>query len=108
MAGPRKAENVDSEIEQIRDLLTEYQRDHGKAKIDVERQNNVSIRIRIIDPDFKGTDRVDRDTAVWKILDRLPEAVISNITMLLLLTPQERGKSLANLEFEDPIPSRIK
>lgn len=97
----------DPHVEQIRACLSEYGREHPQAQIDVQRQNNVSIRIRIIDPDFRGMDRVDRDTALWKILDHLPEDVISNITLVLLLTPQETAKSLANLEFENPIPSRL-
>jgi stress-induced morphogen len=107
MARAGKNAKGDRQIEQIRQVLSDYARAHAKARIDIQRQNNVSIRIRIIDPDFKGMDRVDRDTLLWKVLDQLPEDVISNITLLLLLTPPEASKSLANLEFEDPIPSRI-
>jgi hypothetical protein len=98
---------TDAEIARIRTVLAEYQNDHPNAKIDVQRQNNVSVRVRVIDPDFKGMDRVDRDNLMWTFLDRLPEEVISNITMVLLLTPREAPKSLANMEFENPIPSRL-
>ncbi len=52
-------------------------------------------------------DRVDREPGVWKILKTLPEDVFSNITMLLLLTPDEMEGSMANQEFDDPIPSRL-
>lgn len=107
MARANKSTKADPEIDQIRAVLADYVRDHGKAKIDIQRQNNVSIRIRIIDPDFKGMDRVDRDTALWKFLDHLPDDVISNVTFLLLLTPDETAKSLANMDFENPIPSRL-
>ncbi len=73
----------------------------------MKRQNNVSVRIRIIDPDFQGKDRVDRDTYAWQFLDDLPDETKADITMLLLLTPKEAKTSLANAEFEEPIPSRL-
>ena len=97
----------DTQVRQIRDVLARYESDHPNAQIDVRRQNSVSIRIRIIDPDFAGLDRVDREPAVWGELKTLPEEVFTNITMLLLITPGETGGSLANQEFEDPIPSRL-
>ena len=50
---------------------------------------------------------VDREPEVWKLLEKLPEDVFANITMLLLLTPEETKNSFANMEFENPIPSSI-
>jgi stress-induced morphogen len=97
----------DTQVQQIRGVLSQYEREHPSAQIDVRRQNAVSIRIRIIDPDFSGLDRVDREPAVWSVLKRLPDDVFTNITMLLLLSPDETEGSLANQEFEDPIPSRL-
>ena len=41
-------------------------------------------------------------------LEKLPEEVQSDISMVVLLTPAETKRSLANLEFEDPSPSLIK
>ena len=97
----------DAQVQQIRDVLSQYERGHPSAQIDVRRQNSVSIRIRIIDPEFSGLDRVDREPAVWSVLKALPDEVFTNITMLLLLSPDETEGSLANQEFEDPIPSRL-
>ena len=99
--------NGDAQIQQVLGVLDQYRCDHSKALIDARRQNSVSIRIRIIDPDFKGLDRVDREPPVWNILKTLPEEIFTNITMLLLLTPDETAGSLANKEFDDPIPSRL-
>jgi hypothetical protein len=98
---------ADGEVLQVVKSLERYQRDHPKAQIAVRRQNPVSIRIRIVDPDFEDLDRVDREPPVWSALESLPEDVFSNITMLLLLSPDETEGSLANLEFEDPLPSRL-
>ena len=64
---------------------------------------NSSIRLRIIDPDFQGMDRIARESAIWKLLHQLPEEVFVNITMLLLLTPEETAHSLASQEFDHPI-----
>ena len=97
----------DPELQEVLDSLAEYQDSHPNAQIDVRRQNSVSVRVRIIDEDFEGMDRVDREPTVWKLLKTLPEDVFSNITMLLLLTPDEAPRSMANREFNDPIPSRL-
>jgi len=97
----------DAQMQQVLDSLAEYLDSHPNAQISARRQNSVSIRVRIIDDDFRGMDRVDREPAVWKLLKSLPEDILSDITMLLLLTPQEAERSLANLEFNDPIPSRL-
>jgi len=99
--------NTDAQIQQILAVLEQYKGDHPNAQIEARRQNSVSLRIRLIDPDFNGFDRVDREPPVWDILKTLPEEVFSNITMLLLLTPDETEGSLANQEFDDPIPSRL-
>ncbi len=99
--------DVDVQVQQVLDVLDQYKGDHPNARIKVCRQNSVSIRIRIVDRDFGGLDRVDREPAVWNLLKALPEEVFANITMLLLLAPDETEGSLANQEFEDPIPSRL-
>jgi len=95
-------------VQSILDILeTQYKPAHPESEIRSYRQNSASIRIRIIDPDFRGVDRVTRDDQVWEILGRLPEDVQSQITVLLLLTPEEAKTSFANMDFENPIPSRL-
>ncbi len=95
----------DSAVKTIRDALSEHKKAHSEAEIDIQRLNSVSIRIRITDPDFKGSDLVERDSQLWRILEKLPEDVLSQISLLLLFTPEERKKSLANVEFERPVSS---
>ncbi len=95
----------DAVIEQIKSVLHAYQKDHPAARIDLYRQNPASVRIRIIDPDFVGLSRVDRHDRVWKYLEPLSEDDEGDISMLVLLTPDETNRSTANLEFEDPVPS---
>ena len=98
-------EKSDAVIEQIKSVLQSYQKDHPAARIDLYRQNPASVRIRIIDPDFAGMSRLDRHGRVWKYLEPLPEDQEGDISMLVLLTPDEISRSPANLEFEDPVPS---
>jgi stress-induced morphogen len=107
MARSDRSAQPDEQVQQILDILTEYERAHPQAQIEGRRQNPVSIRLRIIDPDFHGMDRVEREPAIWKLLSKLPEEVFVNITMLLLLTPEETEHSLASQEFDHPIPSRV-
>jgi len=97
----------DEIIEHIIESLRAYEADHPNAQIDLYRQNKVSVRVRIIDPDFASQDRIERHEYVWKYLDSLDEESQSDITSLILLTPDETKKSFANFEFEDPVPSRI-
>src|SRR5438445_7522979 len=90
----------DEIVEQIIDAMKSYQQAHAKAQIDVYRQNSVSVRIRIVDPDFRGVNRSDRHDLAWRFLEQLPDDVQSDISMLVLVAPEERKKSPANLEFD--------
>ena len=78
----------------------------GQHLIDLYRQNPVSVRVRIIDPGFASRGKVDRSKEVWKYLDSLPDEVQSDLSALILLTPEETRTSIANFEFDDPILSR--
>jgi len=97
----------DSVINSLKSALEAYSIHHAQALIDLYRQNRVSVRIRIIDPDFRGLERSERNRQVWNYLQGLPEEIQSDVSMLLLLTPEETDKSLGNVEFEDPLPSRL-
>ena len=107
MARRDRSAQPDVQVQQILDILTAYERAHPQAQIEGRRHNPVSIRLRIIDPDFQGMDRIEREPAIWKFLSKPPEEVFVNITMLLLLTPEETKHSLASQEFDHPIPSRV-
>lgn len=97
----------DKVITTIIDALRRYEHDHPKAQIDLYRQNSVSVRLRIIDPDLAGLGMAQRNDLAWSYLADLPEDAHSDISTVLLLTPDEKKKSFANFEFEDPIPSRL-
>jgi hypothetical protein len=97
----------DGQVQQVLDILAAYERTHPQAQIEGRRHNPVSIRLRIIDPDFQSVDRTEREPEIWQLLRKLPEEVFVNITMLLLFTPEEAEQSLASQEFDHPIPSRV-
>ena len=107
MARRDRSMQPDPQVQQILDVLAEYERAHPRAQIEGRRHSPVSIRLRIIDPDFQGKDRLEREPELWTLLQRLPEEVFVNITMLLLLTPEEAEKSFASQEFEHPVPARV-
>ncbi len=94
-------------LRDILNILKDYEVAHPEAVVEAYRQNSASVRVRIIDPDFAGFDRAERHDIVWRILEKLPEDVLSDVTILLLLTPDELSESLANFEFENPTPSRL-
>jgi hypothetical protein len=91
----------------IRAGLEAYCRNHPSAKVTVKRRDWASVHIRVIDPDFKGLDRVEREEAVWPFLDKLPEEAKADISWLILLTPQEVRRSAMNDAFEDPSKSLL-
>jgi stress-induced morphogen len=107
MAARKKEKLIDSDVMEVLQGLEAYRVIHPSAKIDSYRQNSASIRIRIIDPDFATMNRAARHDYVWGFIEGLSEDIQSQITILLLLTPQETKKSIANMDFENPIPSRL-
>ncbi len=79
-------------------------------EIEAYRYNSASIRVRIVDERFEGKPASERDAMVDPLLARLPEDTQADITMLLLLAPDEgegSPRSLLDLEFERPSPSLL-
>jgi hypothetical protein len=97
----------DAAIKAFYDSLEPYKREHSQAKVDVYRQNSGSVRIRVVDPDFRGISVTDRDQNLWPLVESLPDDVFSQLSLLLLLTPEEATDSFINREFENPLPSRF-
>jgi hypothetical protein len=99
---------TDETLEAISAALRMYEASHTPPpRIDLYRQNSVSVRIRVVDSAFRGLDRAQRSALVWKYLDALTDDAQADISMLLLLTPEETERSFANFEFDDPIPSTL-
>jgi stress-induced morphogen len=94
---------ADDSTKQIRDALKQYAEQHPQAKIDIDRRLHAAIRIRIVDPDFAGIDRADRHDLIWDLFEGLSEDVVSEIYLLLLLTPKEAKTSIGNMEFDHPL-----
>jgi stress-induced morphogen len=107
MAPSSRKKTTDPIVARILDGLQAYKRKHARAAIEAYRRNPGSVRIRIIDPSFAGKDEIQREEAVWGFIDRLPEDVRLDISMLVLVTPDEVDDSLANREFESPTPSLL-
>lgn len=94
----------DTQRNAILEVLSPYQTAHPTAEIDIRSRHGVFIGIRIIDPDFHGIFWADRDEKVWPMLQQLPSEIFDDISMVLLLTPEEAPTFGANLEFENPLP----
>jgi stress-induced morphogen len=94
-------------LQGIAEALAHYEARHDNADIVVYRHNAVSVRIRIVDPDFEGITKAERHDIVWDFVKDLPEEQQSEISLLLLLTPDEVERSFANDEFDHPIPSSL-
>lgn len=102
-----RTKRPDKVLKQVIEALREYASQHPNAQIDVYRYSDVSIRVRVVDRDFSSRSRAEREDDLWAIIEKLPEEVVSEISLLLLLTPDEAKKSFANMEFDNPVPSRL-
>jgi hypothetical protein len=97
----------DDVVEQIKEALARYEKEHPKSKASLYRQNSASVRVRIVDPEFAPMPRADRHERAWQYLSGLSEGTQADISMLVLISPNEMKQSFANFEFEDPAPSRF-
>jgi stress-induced morphogen len=102
-----RTKRPDQGLKQVVGALGEYDKAHPQAEIETYRQNSVSVRVRVIDPDFEGKSRAQREEELWGVLDQLPEEVVAEISQFLLLTPEEAKRSFANVEFDNPVPSKL-
>src|SRR5262245_34150759 len=107
MAIKLRTKRPDKVLKQIVSVLEEYAGTHPNADIETYRWSDVSVRIRIIDPGFKKMSRSKREEDLWALLEKLPEETVSEISSILLFTPEEAKKSFANMEFDNSVPSRI-
>lgn len=83
---------ADAIIKKIIDALREYEIANPRAQIDVYRQNPVSVRIRIVDPAFKGLEKSERHANVWRFLATLPEDV-QGISACCCCSPRKKRRA---------------
>jgi stress-induced morphogen len=69
------------------------------------RYSPVSIRVRIVDEGFRGKNRSEREKMVLPLIRSLPDETQQDLTILLLLAPDEVEESLMNREYAEPSPS---
>jgi len=103
--GPRPEE--DEGLQAVVAAMESYQVQHPGSVVETYRHGQYVVRIRVINPGFRGMTKSERHRAVWPFLKDLPEEVVSDISTLILLTPEEVKSSFASFEFDDPIPSRF-
>lgn len=94
---------VDPVVEKIAGAIRLYTDAHPSAAADIYRYSNVSVRVRVVDPDFRRKSRSERHRIVWPLLYALDEDALADLTILLLLTPEEQTSSIANIDFENPV-----
>ena len=97
------------ETRMVEDLLRKH-----FEQADSYRYNSASIRVRVIDPQFKGMTREKRDAMVEQYLDKLPPEIQRDIVTLFTFAPSELERTpttfreyMLNTEFDDPSPSML-
>jgi hypothetical protein len=98
-----KKDIVSKQVEKI--LKEHYLPRYPEAIIEVYRYESCLIRIRIVERRFAGTEIPERDEEIWEIIRKhVPKEIISTITVVLLIAPEEMEDSGMNYEFEHPTP----
>ncbi len=97
--------SLDVTVDSLKQALEAYEAAHPGAEATLYRQNPGSIRVRVVDDRFAGIDKSARHDAVWDFLaGRVGEDVMGEVYVLLTFSHAELGRSLANQDFEDPLP----
>ena len=98
-----------SETQRVEELLQQH-----FQQADAYRYNSGSIRVRVIDPQFEGMSREQRDAMVEPHLDMLPPETLRDIMTLFTFAPSDLNRTpttlrqnMLNTEFEDPSPSML-
>lgn len=74
----------------------------------IYRYNPVSIRVRVVSPRFAGKGTAERERIVTRSLKHVPKETLADITLLLMLAPDEVSElDLMNREFDDPSDSYL-
>jgi stress-induced morphogen len=101
---------IDEATKSVQTLAKGWLKGHGftRAKVEVyRRMPGRSIRVRIVDSKFSGKLMADRVRMTEGLLDDVPEEIDREITLVLLLGPNELKTHLMNAEFENPTPVRL-
>ena len=105
MARIDRSKTPDSQVQQVLDVLVEYEQDHPDALIEARRTGYDFIHVRIIDKALKTMNRVERSDKIWPLFfEKLPDEIIQDITRVILVTPEEAPHNGSSIEFDDPLP----
>ena len=98
---------TDPTLQTFADQLVAYAEANPHVEIQLYRHTPYSVRIRVIDPNFRGKTKSMRHREVWPTLYELPEDILNELSVLILVTPEEKDSSMSSREFDDPIPSTM-
>jgi hypothetical protein len=102
----KKKDRMAKQVEKT--LMEHYIPTLPGAKCDVYRVFGSSIWIRVVHPSFAGKEIPERDEAIWAVIRKhVPKEIISHMTVVLLIAPEEMETDGMNYEFEHPSPSRL-
>lgn len=92
-----KSKRITNETKQVENHLRRY-----FPNTVAYRYNPAAIRVRIVDGRFQRVSRSKRFDMVIPYVRELPEKTQQDVSLLLLLTPDELQTSERNWEFENP------
>lgn len=99
---------ADAALRAVRQRLDDYQAAYPAAETELYRSNPACIRVRVVDKRFARMPITDRHDHLWDFLRAgLADDVMSQISVLLAVTPAQAKQDNYRLNFDDPIPARL-
>jgi hypothetical protein len=99
-----RSKKRDPQVQQVLDILAEYEAVHPNALIEARRDEYDFISVRVINPAFQGVYDIDRETEINPLLEQLPDETFRDIMSLVLVTPEEAPHNGSSIEFDYPWP----
>ena len=96
----------DEYVDCIQAALDDLERHRPGAEASLYRADVGIIKARVVDQRFAGTDRFGRYDEVLPFLrERLDDDTMQELYVLVLVAPGEMARSIANIDFEDNVPT---
>lgn len=98
---------ADPAVRALQRRLAEYEARYPNAEIELYRSNAACIRVRVVDRRFGRMSFTDRHDHLWDFLQEgVPDDVMSQISVLLPVTPAQAKQDNYRIDFDDPVAAR--
>lgn len=103
MTARRPLPRTDRGLREFKVATEGYVRSSPRAQVTLVREDEFLIRLRIVDPAFHRLSNEQRIQRVWPYLENLPDDILNELSVLLLVSPKEAKSPFSRQGFEQPL-----